>query len=280
MKEIPFPEIPLEDDFNDIIAKAQRGLGIGNRELCEKAGIAQNDLARIKDGDFDIEIVRKAAEALQLGPEALVTLGRGVWYPRLPEPISGLAMFNTEYDDMTVNAYIAWDPASNEALVFDTGGDCQPILDIIEKQNLKVRAILLTHTHVDHVADLEKLVKATGAPVHVHELEAFDGAKSFKEGEKFTAGELSVSTLLTTGHARGGVTYLIAGLETPVAITGDAIFSASMGGGLVSYQDALANNRKKILTLPDHTILCPGHGPVTTVEQEKQHNPFYPEFQS
>jgi glyoxylase-like metal-dependent hydrolase (beta-lactamase superfamily II) len=62
-------------------------------------------------------------------------------------------------------------------------------------------------------------------------------------------------------------------------VVGDAIFAGSMGGGLVSYADALANNRKSIFTLPDDTVICPGHGPLTTVGEEKQHNPFYPEFQ-
>jgi hydroxyacylglutathione hydrolase len=280
MKELPLPEIPLEDQFNDVIAKAQRGLGIGNRELCEKTGLTAQELERIKEGDFDAGIVRKVAPPLHLGTDALITLGRGVWYPRLPEPIGGLAMVNTSFGDMTVNAYLVWDPASRKALIFDTGADCQPLLDIVAKEELEVAAILLTHTHGDHIADLEKLREKTSAPVYVHELEPIAGAETFQEGKKFTAGELSVTTLLTSGHARGGVTYLVAGLELPIAIVGDAMFAASMGGGLVSYEDALANNRKKILTLPDHTLLCPGHGPVSTIEQEKQHNPFFPEFQT
>lgn len=280
MKEIPLPEVPLEDDFNDIIAKAQRGLGIGNRELCEKAGITQNALAKIKKGVFDEEAVRKAAEALGLGADALVTIAGGVWYPRLPDPVSGLAMINTAYEDMKVNAYVAWSLSSRDAFIFDTGGDCTPLLKIVEREELQVKAILLTHTHVDHIADLDRLRRETSATVYVHEREALEGVESFAEGKKFSSSDLSISTLLTTGHARGGITYLIAGLETPVAITGDAIFAASMGGGMISYQDALETNRKRIFTLPDHTLLCPGHGPATTVGQEKQHNPFFPEFQT
>ena len=75
-----------------------------------------------------------------------------------------------------------------------------------------------------------------------------------------------------------GITYLIEGMTSPIAVVGDAIFAGSMGGGMVSYTEALQNNREKILTLPDNTVLCPGHGPLTTVGQEKEHNPFYPEF--
>jgi len=74
------------------------------------------------------------------------------------------------------------------------------------------------------------------------------------------------------------MTYVIEGLETPIAVVGDAMFAGSMGGGMVSYADALQTNRDKIMTLPDETILCPGHGPMTTVGEEKRHNPFFPEF--
>ena len=71
---------------------------------------------------------------------------------------------------------------------------------------------------------------------------------------------------------------MVNGLGQDIAIVGDAIFAGSMGGGMVSYEDALMTNREKIMTLPDETILCPGHGPITTVGEEKKYNPFFPEF--
>ena len=71
------------------------------------------------------------------------------------------------------------------------------------------------------------------------------------------------------------MTYFVRGLDRPVAIVGDSLFAGSMGGGNVSYEDALRNNLEKILTLPNDTILCPGHGPLTTVAEEKKHNPFF-----
>ena len=71
---------------------------------------------------------------------------------------------------------------------------------------------------------------------------------------------------------------MINGLERPVAIVGDAIFAGSMGGGMVSYDDALRTNKEKILSLSGDTILCPGHGPMTTISEEKTNNPFFPEF--
>ena len=78
----------------------------------------------------------------------------------------------------------------------------------------------------------------------------------------------------------GGLTYVITGLARPVAIVGDALFAGSMGGGVVSYADALETNRREIFTLPDDTVICPGHGPMTSVAEEKHHNPFYPEFKT
>jgi glyoxylase-like metal-dependent hydrolase (beta-lactamase superfamily II) len=71
------------------------------------------------------------------------------------------------------------------------------------------------------------------------------------------------------------MTFVVRGLQRPVAIVGDSLFAGSMGGGNVSYRDAVENNLKQILTLPDETVLCPGHGPMTTVAEEKKHNPFF-----
>ena len=82
---------------------------------------------------------------------------------------------------------------------------------------------------------------------------------------------------MTSGHSPGGMTYVVMGLERPIAVVGDSLFAGSMGGGNVSYEDAIRNNREKILNLPDETIVCPGHGPLTTVGKEKRENPFFAE---
>ncbi len=105
--------------------------------------------------------------------------------------------------------------------------------------------------------------------------EPLEGAETFDAGRRFSIGNLRVETRLTWGHSKGGVTYVVTGLEKPVAVVGDAVFAGSMGGGAVSYEAALQTNRAQILTLPDDTILCPGHGPLTTVGEQKKHNPFF-----
>ncbi|MCI0745931.1 MAG: MBL fold metallo-hydrolase, partial [Verrucomicrobia subdivision 3 bacterium] len=200
------------------------------------------------------------------------------WFPR-PQEIDGLAQFNTPYEDIMVNSYLVWDPPSREAAAFDTGATCQRMLNFAKEKGLAVKLILLTHTHVDHIKDLAKLRLESGAPAWVCELEPTPGAKTFPVGHAFSVGSLRIDTRQTSGHSVGGITYVIIGLARPLAVVGDAIFAGSMGGGLVSYSDALSNNRKNIFSLPNETILCPGHGPLTTVGEEKQHNPFYPEFQ-
>jgi len=270
--------IPLEDNFTDIIGKAQRGLKWADDELADRADVSLTELSRVKAGEVDESVIRKVAVSLGLGKTALVESAKKSWYP-IPQSLTGLAQFNTTWEDMTVNAYLVWDPASREAAVFDTGADCGPVLDCVRKNNLSVKLVLLTHTHPDHIADLARLKQETGAKAYVCQLEKISGAETFAAGHPFKLGRLDLETRQTSGHSAGGITFVISGLAKPVAVVGDAMFAGSMGGGAVSYSDALANNRKHILTLPDDTILCPGHGPLTTVGEQKLHNPFYPEFQ-
>jgi len=268
--------ISLEDNFNDIIGKAQRGLQLADEQLAREAGVSLSELGSAKAGTFDEGVVRKLAPVLKLGVDALVASGKQSWYPKDPGEISGLACFNTPYGDITVNSFLVWDPQSNNAVFFDTGADASEMLNLVSQRKLRAQMILLTHTHPDHVADLGRLRSVTRAAAFVSRQEPVDGAETFDAGHRFVVGNLQIETRQTSGHSRGGITYVIHGLKRPIAVVGDSIFAGSMGGGAVSYSDALRNNREKILTLPDETVLCPGHGPLTTVGEEKQHNPFFP----
>ena len=267
--------IALEDNVSDILGKAQRGLGISDNQLAERSGVSAEKIRKLRDGDFDDDAVECVAPVLKLDAAALRKLAAGKWSPEAVGEIEGLAQFNTTYHDMTVNAYLVWDPATREAVAFDTGADCGDMLQCIEEKRLRVKLILLTHAHPDHVADLRRLRKRTGAPVYISEREAEEEAAAIAEGKRFRAGALEIEARLTSGHSPGGMTYVVTGLSRPVAIVGDSLFAGSMGGGNVSYDDALRNNREKILTLPDETIICPGHGPLTTVGKEKRDNPFF-----
>jgi glyoxylase-like metal-dependent hydrolase (beta-lactamase superfamily II) len=152
------------------------------------------------------------------------------------------------------------------------------MLNFIRQQNLQLALILITHIHGDHIADLARLKKATGARAFVNAIEPTVGAEPFSIGQVFEAGNLRIESRQTSGHSRGGTTYVVRGLPLPVAVVGDALFCSSMGGGMVSYDEALRTNRAQIFTLPDETVIAAGHGPLTTLGEEKRHNPFYPEF--
>ncbi|MCX6966509.1 MAG: MBL fold metallo-hydrolase [Verrucomicrobia bacterium] len=264
--------LPMEDNFADVVNKAQRGLGLTNRALSEQAGISLAELQRIQHEHYDAAVLRKVAPLLGLNAQALAALPD---YRPAPVHVAGLAPCTTAYGGMGVNSYVVWDAASGEAAAFDTGADCTPMLEILRSQKLKLHGIFLTHTHGDHVADLDRLHNETGAPIYVSQREPFRGAETFATGREFACGQLRIATRSTWGHSRGGTSYVIHGLERPVAVVGDALFAGSMGGGMVSYADALRTNREEIFTLPPETVLCPGHGPLTTVAEERAHNPFF-----
>jgi glyoxylase-like metal-dependent hydrolase (beta-lactamase superfamily II) len=267
--------IPLEDKFNDIVGKAMRGFKLSDSEVAEKAGVSAEAVQTLRDGTWDEATARQVAPVLALKAEALVTSGNETWQPKAVA-LDGFAQFNTPYEDMTVNSYLAWDPASGAAVAFDTGADCSGMLALIAEKKITLKLILLTHTHGDHIFDLDRLKEKTGAPAYVGDREPIDGAETFSAGRTFEAGALKISSHLTWGHSKGGITFLIKGLAQPVAVVGDAVFAGSMGGGGVSYGAALATNREHILSCSDDTVIASGHGPLTTVGEQKVHNPFFP----
>ena len=180
---------------------------------------------------------------------------------------------------MTVNSYLIWDEQTKEAALFDTGANADEALAFAKEIGVEIKTLFLTHSHLDHIIDRDKVIAVNpGINVYINGMEAVDGATRFAAGDSFSVGALRVSTRLTWGHSPAGTTYVVHGLDRPVGIVGDAIFAQSMGGGMISFHDALATNRAEIFTLEDQTVLCPGHGPMTSVAEEKEHNPFYPEF--
>jgi len=267
--------IPLEDEFTDVISKARRGLGLSEEELSLRAGTSLADIEALQNGTLDEGVLAKVAAALGLGSASLLALAQARYRPAPVPDIDGLAHFNTVFHDMTVNSFLVWDSSTKEAAFFDTGADGQPMLDFAESRGFKVTRIFITHIHTDHIFDLDRLLEKTRAQAWVCDLEPLSGAESFSPGRTFSIGRLEVESRLTSGHAKGGVTYFIRGLAKPVAIVGDAIFAGSIGTGRVSYIDALRNNREQVLTLPGETIICPGHGPLTTVAEQMRCNPFF-----
>ncbi len=271
------PRIPIEDNFTDVLAKAQRGAGISDEELCKRAEVEPADLRALKGGRVIDAVLRRVARHLRLGPGALEDLAHNRWYPESPSFPHGFSAFNTRFGDISVNSYLIWDARAHAAAAFDTGADCGDMLDLLRTEKLRLQIIFLTHTHDDHVADLARLARETGAQVWGSEREPPDhpGARVFTENAHFHIGRISVKTLSTWGHSPGQTTFYVKGLSYPLAVVGDSMFASSIGGSPTHFADQYKNDVEKILSLPRNTVLACGHGPLTTVGQEKRHNPFF-----
>jgi hydroxyacylglutathione hydrolase len=266
-------KILLEDLFEDIIGKAQRGLKLSDEEVAAKAKLAASTLKHLRSGSGTRAEVDALAKALELKADALWESFQRSWEPE-PVSLDGLEQINTDLLGMTVNSYLVWDPSSRICALFDAGIEPATLFGIRDRNSLKLESIFITHTHEDHVAALDEIVARSSAKVFAPAQEPVSGATAVKEGNRFEIGKLKVEARLTNGHSPGGASYVIEGLAAPVALVGDSLFAGSMGGAPNAYALALKNNREKLMTLPAETILCPGHGPMSTVGEERQHNPF------
>jgi glyoxylase-like metal-dependent hydrolase (beta-lactamase superfamily II) len=269
--------VPLEDNFTDVIGKAQRGLRITDEQLAALAEVSRADLAAVRAGAKIDAVIRRVARHLKLDPDALEDLAHDRWYPEQIRIHRAFAMFNTVFDDMRVNSYLIWDSRERCAAVFDTGASCDELLDVVRAEKLDVHYILLTHTHDDHIADLAKLAAATGAQVWANEAEPVDfpGARTFKENAHFHLASVAIKALTTSGHSPGQTSYYVTGLGRPLAVVGDSLFAGSIGGSATHFLEQYRNDRQKIFSLPRDTVLACGHGPLSSVAQELIHNPFF-----
>jgi glyoxylase-like metal-dependent hydrolase (beta-lactamase superfamily II) len=193
------------------------------------------------------------------------------------------------------NCSIVGDEASREAIVIDPGDEIESILTIVRKHNLTVTQIVVTHAHIDHVGGAMKLKAATGAPILLNEndtalLKMLDVQaawlgmrspgevsidRSLREGDSVTAGSHQAQVIHTPGHTEGSICLLFA--PEKLLIAGDTLFAGSIGrtdlpGG--NYNKIIDSLHSKLLALPDETLVIPGHGPTTTIGEERESNPF------
>ncbi len=273
-------KLPLEDNFEDLLGKAQKGHGLTSEDLAFRAGIPVASLTSLLSGTLLEGPLRQVAPLLQIDPTSMLALARKAWQPAEVE-LAGLLHFNTYFaeHDMTVNHYIVFDPVSKAAALFDTGTDPAPTLAAVAEHGLKIEHIYITHTHIDHIVALPALRAAwPNATVLCGRRENLPDSQPIDLGFKATIGALTLEARETSGHATCGMSYVIGGLTAPLVIVGDALFAGSMGGPRTSWAQALDHNRHRLFSLPGETIVAPGHGPLTTIAEEKAHNPFYPEF--
>lgn len=271
----------LEDHLGDIIRKARAMSGVSAAAAAQAAGLTEGELSSLEDvGTFSKRPNFTAlANAMGLNPTKLESIANG-WLP-LKKDLGAwrhLRMFTSAGDGMAVNCYLAWDETSREAALFDTGFDGKTILDTLAAERLELRYIFITHSHYDHVHALGD-IRAARPDACLHTSSKNAPAKQRNQpGEVVSLGGLRIAHRETPGHAADGVTYVITGWPDhapEVAIVGDAIFAGSMGRGNDSWELARQKVREQILTLPLETLLCPGHGPLTTVAEEQGNNPFF-----
>lgn len=191
------------------------------------------------------------------------------------------------------NSYLVEDEETHDAVVIDSNLEPDLVIDVARQRGANVKAILLTHTDLDHIAGLHELREAFGPiPIAVHDAEReviaegrplrrefgpiatrIDNVTSLTEGEPYRAGALEFEVLHTPGHSPGGVSLKIDGY----VFTGDALFAGSVGRSDFANSNTAAlleGIQSKLLSQPDDMIVYSGHGPATTIGRERKMNPF------
>ena len=273
--------IGLEDTFGDIVGKASAGVKVSAEALGSRTGIATARLkAFMADQQKPTEDeARKIAAELGLDPAKLVDSGLERWKPQTRDLDSKFGhQINEPYPS---NGYFIVEPDERVAAFVDPGGSPENIVSTLRKSPVSVRYLLLTHKHKDHVDALAEVrrafpearvvihrnyVAAVGAPA--------EGAIGIDDGGTLPFGNSEIRLMHTPGHTDGSSCFIYSG----TVFTGDTLFAGSVGrlfGDRFGYSDLMHSVSKKIFALPDDTVVFPGHGPPSTIGEEKAHNPFF-----
>lgn len=275
-------QVPLEDEVGDVLDKAMRRAGLNDESLAARTGVRAGRILDAIDyrSELTVEELRKLAAALELNEVGLCALAAGN-YPRpeiaaLPFCVWPLRM---PHGIGVVNAYLVGECGSSHAVLFDTGAGLMALDAVWPAAVRELDAVFLTHVEAEHAGGLCDVVARFGVK------SAFipRGAKSpcgeaIGEGEMKRFGPLEIMAYTTPGHAAAHNCYLV---RAPAArrggallVSGDLVFAGSAGGGYFSHDEQRANLRRVLGAVPPATVIAPGHGPLTTVENERRYNPF------
>jgi len=196
--------------------------------------------------------------------------------------------------ELLTNSYLVADEETKNAVIFDAPDNAEKVVEYLNENNLKLKKILLTHAHFDHILALKPLMEITGAECILHELEekyltspdlnlAGDRASEvgipdsytlIKENDIITVDGLNIKVIHTPGHTVGSVCYLV---NDTTLISGDTLFSGSIGRfdfPLGSFEDEISSIKNKLMILDDEVKVCPGHGFSTTIGKQRKDNPY------
>jgi hydroxyacylglutathione hydrolase len=268
----------LEDHAGDILAKAREAAGLSLKDAAAIAGISTAELEEFERTGRKARLSALIGKA-GLNPEKFERIANG-WLPQTHDLSTWreLRRITTTRDSLTVHCYLVWDEVSREGALFDTGWDAEAILAVIAENSVNLRHLFLTHTHEDHVAAMGALrEKFPKLLLHTNSKNAPPQHRN-RPNDFIHLGNLRITNRETPGHAEEGVVYVIGNWPEDaahVAIVGDTIFAGSLARGLQSPDLLKQKVREQIFSLPADTLLCPGHGPLSTVAEEKAHNPFF-----
>lgn len=276
-----WPEIPLEDTFGDVLRKAMRGNRLDAATLARHTGIGAATLdAWMHDrSTAGADEARALARVLHLDGEKLADCAQSRYRPpaiELPD------VRHHPQDPHPSNGYVFFLEGGSRAALVDPAGIPENLLRILREGSYHLQYILITHKHADHCdATAEVAAAFPAAQIVMHALDSHaigalgERALNVLDGEELPFGDdAAIRMLHTPGHTDGSSSYLF----KAALFTGDTIFAGSVGGAYgdaSGYDDILNSVRSKVFTLPDDTVMMPGHGPPTTVALEKAHNPFF-----
>jgi hydroxyacylglutathione hydrolase len=274
--------VQLEDELGDVLEKAMHQARLNETELAARAGLP---VGKIRDAvdyrpDFTIDELRRLAAALGLNEVGFCALGCGR-YPRpeieaLPFEVWPLRM---AHGIGVTNAYLVAEPGSGRAVLFDTGAGIESLERNWPAEIRNLEAVFLTHVEAEHVGGLCAVVKRFGGvPAFVPRASSAPCGRGMGEGEKKIFGSIEITAFNTPGHSAAHNCYLVrdAGPRTGRAllISGDLVFAGSAGGGYFCCRQLQMNVRRVLEAAPPGTVIAPGHGPLTTAENELRYNPF------
>ena len=269
----------LEDELGDILQKARDGKSWTPYELALATDLKLDEIRRIESYEWTPpeETLTRLADALSLDGPALSAIAHNDWHPNEPvaDPGVDLVCLDVFMGTYPVKCYLLRCPVTNEAAIVDTGANPEAIIEKARELGVRPSKILLTHSHPDHAWGLDLLVQEYQCPTWIDAQEPKPGGtddfRFVEEGELIELGELKVQAIATPGHTPGGVSYKV----NKTILSGDTIFAGSMGRANSSWQDLYRSITQTLFSFADDTALHPGHGPATTVGEEKRHNPFF-----